>query len=177
MILVKKYIPRIMLLIVIAIVIFDATVWMQYQYHWNKLQNEAGKAKAAGYEKEYSICSRENSVTLDGIEFDCFHAFRSMPLDGNYNEMLLVEKSHLYMDKVPREKEGLVIFAKPVSYYEDNHGASYTILDIYSVCKYSMKASEHWVRIAFLATITGGMSEILLLLVLAVAVMRPVRKW
>ena len=76
--------------------------------------------------------------------------------------------SFTYLDKVPEQQDGLVIFAKEVSSFDVNQGENYKIINIYSVCDYALAKSKKFIRIVLNVTIISGVLEILLVFILAI---------
>lgn len=154
-----------MLLIFIVTAAFDIFIWGNYNYTWNKFCEEQTEAQTAGYKNTYFICNRAGNVRLNETDYVHFHAYRSAFLDGDYQEELLIPSNLTYLDKVPEQNNNLVLFAKPVSSYDNNQGTSYTIIQIYSVCDYSLTRSENLIAIAVIATIIAGFVEIVMALI------------
>lgn len=157
-----------MLFIFIAAATFDIFTWGSYNYTWNKFCEEQTEAQKAGFENTYFICNRAENVRLDGTDYVHFHAYRSAFLDGAYQEELLMPSNLTYLDKAPAQNSNLVLFAKEISYYDDNQGKSYTIVKIYSVCDYSLTGSENLIDIAVIATIIAGFAEIIMVLIFVI---------
>lgn len=133
-----KIYKLIMLFVIIAVVVFDVTASVVHNHFWNEYYLERKEAVEAGYDKEYTVCSREENVVLDSVEYLHFHAFRPMVIDGSYNEELLVRCDSEYLDKAPNKTEGLILFGKKESFYNDLRGTSYTLIELYSVCDYPL---------------------------------------
>jgi len=160
---------RIMLFILIAVVVFDVISIAVHKYNWKKYYSERQPAIDAGYDKEYEVCSRKDNVVLDGVEYLHFHAFRAAILDGSYIEDLLVRCDSEYLDKAPNQKEGLILFGKKESYYDDQGGISYTIIDLYSVCDCSTndEATLFGFGNVILVTFIGILLEVVFLFIFA----------
>lgn len=160
-----KYFFRIIVLIFLAVAALDVTVWAWYEHIWHQFYKESTAAESAGYDEEYSICSREEEILFDGEVYTHFHAYRPMILDGAYHEDLLVKSDSQYLDKAPGQDEDLLLFAKEVSSYNDLHGTSYTFIEIYSVCDYTLDDMRQWPFIAILVTILAGFIEVILVII------------
>lgn len=156
---------RIMLLIFVITAAWDFFTWSYYNYMWSKFCEEQTEAQQAGYENSYYICNREENVTLNGKDYVHFRAYRSAFLDSDYEEDLLVPSDLAYTDKVPTQKENLVIFANEVSSCDDKQGKYYTIINIYSVCDYGLTRAEHFIDIAVIATVVTVFVEIVMAIV------------
>ena len=157
-----KIFLRIMLLIFVVTTAWNFFTWGYYEYTWSKFCKEQSEAQQAGYENPYYICNREENVTLNGTDYVHFRAYRSAFLDDCYKEELLIPSNLTYIDKVPTQKEGLVIFAKEVSSYKTKQGDYYTIVNIYSVCDYGLARSKRFMDIAVMATVTAVFVEIVM---------------
>ena len=106
-------------------------------------------------------------MIINGITYHHFQAYRKAILDGDYREDILVKSNASYIDKVPNQKEGLVIFATKMSYYTDEEkGMHYTIVALYSVCQYTGDVATRWVIRVILVTAMGVLIEFIMALVL-----------
>lgn len=158
----------IMAFIFLAVTVLNIFAWSNYGYMWNGFCSEQAKARKLGYEKSFFICSREENISLNGENYVHFHAYHPAFLDGAYEEELLMPSSFTYLDKVPEQQDGLVIFAKEVSSFDVNQGENYKIINIYSVCDYALAKSKKFIRIVLNVTIISGVLEILLVFILAI---------
>lgn len=154
-----------MLLIFLIVIIFDLVYKLQYDRKWKEFNIENTAAQKAGYNKEYSICSRKENVILDGVEYLHFNAHRKAVLDGDYNEELLVITDKKFIDKVPNQSTNLIIFAKEIRHSNDAKGNSYTLVDIYSVCSNSTKDSWNWFAAVIIVNFIGILIELIMIVV------------
>ena len=160
-----KYFFRVIVFIFATVAAFDVIVFTWHEYNWHLFYEELDAAEAAGYDEEYSVCSREEDILFDGKVYTHFHAYRSMILDGDYHEDLLVKSDSQYLDKVPDQDGDLIIFAKEVSSYHDLDGTSYTFIEIYSICDYTMDDAGRWPVIAILVTVLAVFIEVILVII------------
>ena len=156
------------LFIFVSVVTFNIFAWYNYNHTWSKFCEEENEAEKAGYNNAYYVCNREKNITLNDIEYVHFYAYRSAFLDDSYQEDLLMPGNLTYLDKVPSQDDGLVIFAKKVSSYDDSQGKSYTIVNIYSVCDYGLTRSNDLIKIAVITTIIAAFAEIVMGIILLV---------
>lgn len=131
-------------MIVVAVVAYIVHVIKRYDYsqRFDRYRAEAHEAKQAGYEQEYAVCSREENVIIDGIEYLHFHAFRKVMIDGNYSEHLLASKDKAFLDKAIGQDEQLIVFGKRNGFYDVKQGKHYTMIEIYSVCNYDLGKAD-----------------------------------
>lgn len=123
-----------MMVVFIIVVSFDMIAIIMHNIRWSDYCSELMEAKDAGYEKEYTICSRENNVVINGVEYMYFHAHRDAYLDGDYDEDILVKYNSEYLDKTSGGTEELILFGNKLSTYSDTDGTSYIIIELYSIC-------------------------------------------
>lgn len=144
-----------MIIVVAAILlaIFDIAVLIHREIKWNEYVAVSQEAKKAGYTEDYTICTRQENVVIDGREYLCFNAHRHMILDGDYDENLLVSKEDQFEDMVPDEKENLEIFAKEIKRVKGDDGQDYTLIEVYRIDRCRPDFSGDWFWRALLITV------------------------
>ena len=135
------------------LVFFDLLVWITGEIQWNQRHTVYREAKEAGYTEDYTICSRQGSVEIDGHDYLSFRARRHVVVDGDYQENLLVSKEDQFEDTVLEQEENLEIFAKKVKSTTGPDGEPYTVIDIYRIDNYGVAHSDAWFWRAFMLTI------------------------
>ncbi len=158
----------IMFLIFFVIAVLNIFAWSNYSHTWSRFCSEQAKAKKEGYEKSFFICNREENITLNGENYIHFHAYRPAFLDGAYEEELLMPTSLTYLDKVPAQRDRLVIFAKEVSNFDMGQGEKYKIISIYSVCDYALLKSKKFISIALNVTVIAGGLDITMVFIFVI---------
>lgn len=126
------------------LVVLDVTVWAIDQRQWEQRNTDYRVAEEAGYPEDYSICSRQGSVTIGETEYLSFHAHRSMILDGDYHENLLALPEDSFEDAAEGQTENLEILAKEVGRITDEDGTDYTLIDIYKITECREQTVETW---------------------------------
>ncbi len=144
-----------MVIVVAAILlaVFDAAVLIHREIEWNEYVSDYREAKKAGYTEDYTICTRQGNVMIDGQEYLCFNAHRHVILDGDYDENLLVSMEDQFEDLFPDEKENLEIFAKEIKKVKGDDGQDYTLIDVYRIDKCRADLSGDWFWRALFITI------------------------
>lgn len=156
-----KLLIKAMILVAVAVTIFDTVAGVQRQYYWEKSYQQVKEAKEAGYDVEYRVCTREDDVILNGERYIHFHAFRPAVVDGNYSQHILAKYGESYIDKAPGQEEGLVVYARNIPYYGEQRGKDYTLVSIYSVCRdHNSEKESKWLFWAVIVTATGICLEI-----------------
>lgn len=155
-----------MLVVFIIVVSFDLLAIIMHNIRWSNYCSEQREANDAGYENEYTICSKENNVLINGVEYMYFHAHRDAILDGDYNEDILVRYNSEYLDKTSGRTEELILFGNKLSTYNDIAGTRYTIIELYSICDYITGDNTFFGFFnALIVTALGFVFEIALILV------------
>lgn len=134
-----------LLALLAALVVFDATVMIVYEIQWDKYVENSREAREAGYPNSYDICSRQGNIVIDGEKYMLFEAHRDAILDGDYNEKLIVSMEDDFVDKYPEKEGNLEIFAKELGFVYDGNQERYTIIDVYMVDLCREGISGDWV--------------------------------
>ena len=141
---------------------------------------EYEKAKEAGFDKVYCICSRGKELTLDGIPYILYTARWSSFVDGVSEEEVLVRKDATYIDETEGKTEGLAIYCRESGYVNDSDdpvtydSSKYMVLEPYKIAIYR-QGVDTWAVAGILVLV--GLIEIILVAVLVIYfVMYYVRK-
>ena len=143
----------VILAMAILLAVFDIAVWIMHEVSWERQMSVYRRANAEGYKEDYTVCSRQENVVIDEQEYLCFYAHRTMILDGDYSEYLLVSIDDSFEDLVPDENEDLEILAKEVESLYDIEGKDYTRIDVYQIDRCRSVNLDAWFWRAFMITI------------------------
>ncbi len=139
-----KIFGYIILVVIVVLIVFDATVWIVYKIQWNKYLENYREAREAGYPDSYDTCTRQGNIVIDGREYLLFEAHREVWLDGDYYENLIVSMDDEYMDKYPDSNDNLEIFAKKQEYVDHTNQERYTLIDVYMIDLCRQRMSGDW---------------------------------
>ena len=100
------------------------------------------EARAAGYDRAYSVCTLEDEIMLDGVTYNHYHAEQKSFVDGTFHRDFLVKKDAPFIDESNGKTSGLVIYGKVEGYADapeyvdtDNSG-QYEIVEPYRITQY-----------------------------------------
>ena len=133
-------------------------------------QKEYQQAKDAGYEDELYICSKEQTVTLDGVEYVRYNVFHRSFIDSS-REDVLIRTDAVYTDETGGKMQGLVIYGKGIGFVDDDEDevkyfpGKYRVIEPYKIGIYK-EAVDMWAVVGL--AVLAGMAEVALALVLAV---------
>lgn len=127
-----KIISLILALLVLSVIAVNSLYSIRHEMIWRDYYSNKTEATENGFNDEYSVCTREKDVFIDGKKYSCFRAYRKAILDGDYVEYVIVASEDEYRNKTDN-KESLIVFGKKLSYVEDSDGNHYTFIDAYSV--------------------------------------------
>ena len=133
-------------------------------------QKEYQQAKEAGYDEELFICSREETVTLDGVEYIRYNVFHNSFLDSS-REDVLIRTDAVYKDDTDGKLQDLVIYGKTTGFADDiksevkYYPGQYRVIEPYRIAIYK-KAVDMWAVVGL--AVLAGMVDIALALILAV---------
>ena len=145
------------LLILMGVLWFAAiTIDRSFAEKNTRIGLEAGKA---GYDEKYFPCEILDNVVIDGKEYICAHAFRSVVVDGNYSEYIIFDAGSVYKDEAEGGKTSLTICGKRLGY-----SGKYTVIEPYGIYPY-YDAGSIWYMIS--AVIMIGIVDAVLFVVLA----------
>jgi len=98
----------------------------------NDNTSDMEQAKAAGYDTEFSICSRVGDIRLDGKDYIRYSRHWDSFVDGQYKEDIFILKDAKYIDDSNGETKNLVIYGRVSGYYEEPlDGEKYTLVEPY----------------------------------------------
>lgn len=173
----KFYIVIAMIMVAVVGYIVHAVKRYDYSQRHDRYMIEAHEAKQAGYEEAYTVCSREENVVIDGIEYLHFHAFRQVMIDGNYSEHLLASKDKAFLDKAIGQDEQLIVFGKRKGSCEVDQGDYYTMIEIYSVCNYELGKADDTLFDSIRCEVVSILIELVLGILLIISMILSFGRW
>ncbi len=126
------------------------------------------EAADAGFDKEYSVCKKEEILSFDGVSYVRYSVYRDSFIDGGYydHELLIAEDASC-INETEDQTEGLVIYGKMGDHQIDP--ARYEVIEPYRIAVYQ-KPVDMWAVAAALVLV--GIIELILIVAAAVYFIR-----
>ncbi len=158
-----KKIIFLMLGVFALVIFFDIGAWMRSSQKEAAYQNEKQAAQAAGYEEQFSVCTRKDPLQIDGVAYQSFSAYKADAGEGEYRANLLVDAKAEYADNAEGQKENLILFGKTRDTVTEGD-VQYQVLELYSVCDYLALNDNGWGIRALVITIFVGFLELMMMM-------------
>ncbi|MBR3635101.1 MAG: hypothetical protein IKN47_02800 [Lachnospiraceae bacterium] len=163
--------------VLIILIILIAAVFLIYLNHCTKLDREAAAKNAreyneavnAGYDEMYTVCSKEDTVTIEGVTYQRFTVLKKALIGEGASREILFLPGSVYIDESYGNTQGLAIYARSVT-TDSETGESmrhlpgnYIVVEPYKVAVYNTRTSVIGLVVAMAV---AGYVELLLIIVL-----------